>query len=158
MDAVDLDAALRLLAATLAGMAIGLNRDLRGKPTGIRTLGLVALGSAIVTIAMAHYAPFDNHPDASSRVLQGVVQGVLTGIGFLGAGVIMRNPQGFDVHGLTTAAAVWVTAVIGIVCGLGDWSLVVVGGALTLFLLVCGGPIERFLHRRLGATTPLRDE
>src|SRR6185437_6141881 len=92
------DIALRLVLAVVAGGALSLNRDLRGKPTGVRTLGLVAMGSAIAVMSVIHLSP-----DSASRVVQGIV----TGIGFLGAGVIIRNDSGKHIHGLTTAACVW---------------------------------------------------
>ena len=79
------DVALRLAAATLAGGAIGLDRDLRGKSTGVRTLGIVALGSALFVLVGGEAGR-----DADSRI----VQGIITGIGFLGAGLILRNPSG----------------------------------------------------------------
>lgn len=142
---------LRLFAATVAGVAIGLNRDLRGKPTGVRTLGLVALGSALVTVATLHAqvgsGRLSDDPDAASRIVQGLIQGILAGIGFIGAGVILRDQSSHKVHGLTTAAAVWVTAGIGIVCGLGDWVVVVIALPLVLAILLVGGWIERRFHR-----------
>jgi putative Mg2+ transporter-C (MgtC) family protein len=138
------DIALRMLAAIGVGMAIGLNRDIKGKPTGMRTLGLVSLGAAMVCIATIHYFPV-NEPDAGSRVLQGIIQGVLTGIGFIGAGVILRDHQKGEVEGLTTAACVWVTAALGIACALAAWSIVLLGAGLTLGLLVFGRPVERAL-------------
>ncbi len=100
------DIFLRLGAATLCGMVLGLNRDLHGKPTGIRTLGLVSLGVAIATVAVLRTGQAIADTAAYSRLLQGIVQGVLTGIGFLGGGVILRNPQQNMVRNLTTAATV----------------------------------------------------
>lgn len=141
------DITLRLLAAVAVGMAIGLNRDIKGKPTGMRTLGLVSLGAALVAIATTHHALIEAHPDAMSRVLQGIIQGVMTGIGFIGAGVILRNPKEGEVSGLTTAAAVWVTAALGIACALAQWSIVILGTALTLAILIFGRPLERVLEQ-----------
>jgi len=136
---------LRLGAATLAGGAIGLNRDLRGKPTGVRTLGIVGLGSALAVLTATNYPSVDaNDVSAISRT----VQGVITGIGFLGAGVIIRNDtDAVRVHGLTTAACIWLTAAIGLACGIGAWHLLAVGLTLTLLVLLLGGPIERAMHR-----------
>lgn len=145
----EVDAILRLVAAMAAGMAVGLNRDLRGKPTGVRTLGLVALGAALVSLAALRVEGVAGHPDATSRVVQGILQGVLTGIGFLGAGVLMRHPDRMRVHGLTTAASVWVTAGLGIACAIASWHLIVAGLVLTLFLLAVVRPIERAAERRL---------
>jgi putative Mg2+ transporter-C (MgtC) family protein len=131
------DAVIRLTAATVIGGAIGLDRELHGKPTGIRTLGIVGLGSALVVLASQHAGGAD--ANAGSRVIQGVI----TGIGFLGAGVILRNPGGKRVHGLTTAAAIWLTACIGVACGVGAWPLVVTSIVLVAVLLSIGKPLER---------------
>lgn len=140
-----LDILARLGAALLVGCTFGLNRELHDKPTGMRTLGLVALGSALAVMAVVQ----DPQADVGR-----VVQGVITGIGFLGAGVILRRADGGRVRGLTTAATIWVTASLGILCGLGAWRIVVVGSGLILLLLVVGGPLERWCHKILGS----RDE
>jgi putative Mg2+ transporter-C (MgtC) family protein len=137
---------LRLGAATLAGGAIGLNRDLHGKPIGLRTLGLVGLATAMVVLLSSQSADAVRISDATSRV----IQGILTGIGFLGAGVIMRAEHDFRIRGLTSAACTWLTACFGIMCGAGQWRVVAVGLALTFAILTMGGRIERRLHRALG--------
>jgi putative Mg2+ transporter-C (MgtC) family protein len=139
------EVALRLGGAAVAGVLVGLNRDLRSKPIGMRTLGLVALGAAIVTVASVQYANLNEHPDALSRVVQGVIQGIMAGISFIGAGVILRNRDAQMVTGLTTAATVWLTAGLGIACGLAAWRTVALGLALGLFLLAGVGWIERIL-------------
>jgi putative Mg2+ transporter-C (MgtC) family protein len=139
------DIILRLGGATLIGAAIGLNRDLHGKPIGVRTLGLVGLASAIAVLAVAPDATGDVNP--ASRV----IQGVLTGIGFLGAGVIVRRQVGKEVHGLTSAACAWTTACLGLVCGLAAWPIVAAGVVMVFVLLVFGGPFERLSHRQLAA-------
>jgi putative Mg2+ transporter-C (MgtC) family protein len=132
---------IRAGAAVLAGAALGLNRDLHGKPTGVRTLGLVGLGSALAVMAIS-----DSHDvSAVSRVMQGI----LTGIGFLGAGVIIRNDQGQQIHGLTTAACAWLTACIGVTCGAGEWRIVLVSLVFAFLLLTVGGRLEKLLHSRL---------
>src|SRR5690242_13675486 len=100
-----LEVLLRLLAALLCGAAIGLNREFHRKPAGFRTFALVSLGSAIVVLSMEQRGG----PDSISRV----VQGIMTGIGFLGAGVIFRREARNKVSGLTTAAAIWLTAGLG---------------------------------------------
>jgi putative Mg2+ transporter-C (MgtC) family protein len=136
------DIALRLGVATIASAVIGLNRDLHGKPIGLRTLGLVGLATATVVLLASPVAlEAGRLSDATSRI----IQGLLTGIGFLGAGVIVHNES--RVKGLTSADYVWFTACIGIVCGLGLWRLVIVALAIALVLLVFGGPFERTLHR-----------
>jgi putative Mg2+ transporter-C (MgtC) family protein len=143
----ELDIALRLAAAAVIGAAIGLNRDLRGKPTGVRTLGLVGLGAALVVLASTDFlvVPPTTDPNPVSRA----IQGVLTGIGFLGAGVIVRGGGGMKkVQGLTTAALIWLTACMGIVCGLGAWIPALVGFFMVFLLLLGGGSLERWMHRK----------
>jgi putative Mg2+ transporter-C (MgtC) family protein len=142
---------LRLAAATLIGAAVGLNRDLHGKPTGVRTLGLVCLGSALIVMASDGFAPtVAAHWDARSRTIQGLI----TGIGFLGGGVIVRgNAEEMRVRGFTTAACIWLTACIGVVCAIGAWIPVLVTLALVFLLLVFGGPLEKFFHRQRDASS-----
>lgn len=137
---------LRLGIATLAGAAIGLNRDLHGKPIGVRTLGLVSLATAMMVVLASQSGSPTQFTDASSRV----VQGILTGIGFLGAGVIVRAEHHFRIRGLTSAACTWLTACVGIVCGAGQWAIVAVGLFITFVLLLFGGHMERVIHRALG--------
>lgn len=132
--------ALRLTVAMVAGAALGLNRELHGKAMGIRTLGLVGLGSAVAVIAV--------DGDGVSRVMQGIV----TGIGFLGAGVIVRPPSGSRVRGLTTAACAWSTAALGMLCGVGAWPAVAIALPLMFILLVLGGPVEKWVHARWGSS------
>ncbi|HEV2603129.1 MAG TPA: MgtC/SapB family protein [Microvirga sp.] len=149
MDALDwvdrdlLEAAFRLLVAMLAGMAIGLNRDLHNKPVGMRTLGLVSLGSALVLLASTRFGQLEFEQDAVSRV----IQGILTGVGFIGAGVVLHDKTQMKIHGLTTAATVWVAAVLGVTAGMGAWLVTIIGSGLTLALLVFGGRLEARLER-----------
>lgn len=128
------DIALRLMVATLVGAALGLDRDMERKPIGARTLALVSLGAAALAIATINVPGLFENNDALSRVVQGLIQGIMAGIGFIGAGVIIRKPEADIVKGLTTAATVWVAAALGIACGLGQW--VVVGFATLLSLIV----------------------
>lgn len=137
---------LRLGVATLAGAAIGLNRDLHGKPIGLRTLSLVALATSMVVTLTDPGGTLTTFTDASSRV----VQGVLTGIGFLGAGVIVHTKATVRVRGLTSAALTWLTACIGILCGAGQWRIVGIAVAITFVILMLGGRLEKALHRALG--------
>jgi putative Mg2+ transporter-C (MgtC) family protein len=146
---------LRLGVATLAGGLIGLDRDLHGKPIGLKTLGLVGLATAMVVMLVLPADDLTRISDATSRV----IQGILTGIGFLGAGVIVRGERGLRVHGLTSAACVWLAACAGIACGAGHWRIVIVGLAIASLLLVAGHRIERRLHRTLGGRDePARDQ
>jgi putative Mg2+ transporter-C (MgtC) family protein len=113
----------------------------------VRTLGIVALASALVVmVADAPLGMSTPHPDAISRTIQGVV----TGIGFLGAGVIVRTGGFSSIHGLTTAASVWLTACLGMACGVASWRMVVVAVPLAFLVLILGGPIERAIHRLWG--------
>ena len=139
---------LRLGVATLAGGAIGLNRDLHGKPIGLKTLALVSLATSMLLV-MVHSNDTKVISDAGSRV----IQGILTGIGFLGAGVIVHAGRHFRVRGLTSAACTWLAACIGVVCGLGQWRLVTVALVITFAILTIGGRVERWLHNKLGGET-----
>jgi putative Mg2+ transporter-C (MgtC) family protein len=142
MDLSYLEVGLRLGAAAAAGATIGINRDLADKPIGMRTLGLVALGAAVVSVASIQVTGMADNPDAMSRVVQGIIQGVMAGISFIGAGVILRDAKARTVEGLTTAATVWVTAALGIACGLGRWNVVVIGVVIALVLLVAVAWVE----------------
>jgi putative Mg2+ transporter-C (MgtC) family protein len=135
MDAVEIG--LRLGIATAAGVLLGLNRDLHDKPTGVRTLGLVGLASALIVMAAGR----DNGD--IGRVMQGIV----TGIGFLGAGVIIRSERGKHIHNLTTAASVWLTACAGAASGAGEWMLVLIATPFALVILIVGGKFEKLIHR-----------
>jgi len=139
--------ALRLGSATLIGGLLGLNRELKGKPAGLRTNALVALASAMLILGAQKVAGGAD-PELAANVVSRAIQGIVTGIGFLGAGVILRDTSGSKVHGLTTAATIWLTAILGILCGAGLWPLAVIGLALTLVILVLGRPLEKYLHRR----------
>jgi putative Mg2+ transporter-C (MgtC) family protein len=131
-----LDIGLRLLAATLIGMALGLERILRGRPTGIRTLGLVSFAAALVTLSTLHAKGIVGSPDATSRVLQGVDQGVLVGIGFLGGGVILRDLAQHKVFNITTAAEVWAVAAMGLAAAVAPWAIVGLGVIILVLLVV----------------------
>lgn len=145
--AAEMEIFLRLGAATAIGAVVGLNRDLHGKPSGIRTLGLVGLGAALVVLASMD---FKTGSALDADPVSRAIQGILTGIGFLGAGVIVRDSLGKTVQGLTTAALIWLTACLGIVCGLGAWKVAFVSLFFILVLLSVGGVIERWLHRVWG--------
>jgi putative Mg2+ transporter-C (MgtC) family protein len=139
-----IDVAARLGSATLAGAVLGINRDLHHKPAGLRTHALVSLGSAMVVVTVASLTGGD--ATGVSRVIQGLV----TGVGFIGAGVILHHDAERRVVGLTTAASIWVAAALGSASGAGSWAVLGLGLVLTLAVLVLGGPIERAWERRLG--------
>ncbi len=147
--AADLIVIVRLLAAAVAGLALGFQREMNDKPIGMRTLGLISLGAAMVSIAALRYPGLGNDPNAASRVLQGIIQGLMVGVGFIGAGVIMRDESTKKVHGLTTATTVWIAAGLGIACGLADWIVVVTGLALALIILIVLKRFERHVADNL---------
>ena len=136
---------LRLGLAAAFGAVLGVNRDLHRKPAGLRVLALVALSSAVVTTTcLALLAETEQQiPDA---VFRGV-QGILSGIGFLGAGVILRGTKEGAVHGLATAASIWIAAVLGITCGLGIWKIAFAALTVALVILVLGLRIENCVLR-----------
>lgn len=133
----------RLGMALLAGIIIGLNRWLHHKSAGIRTHSLVALGAAVAMLLISHNESTD--AQAYSRVLQGV----LTGIGFLGAGVIIRESASRRVHGLTTAASIWACALLGAAFGAGAFTLAYTALAMIMLTLLIGGPLEALLGKIL---------
>lgn len=139
-----LEIGARLSLSVLVGVVIGLNRDLHGKPAGVRTHSLVSLGTALAVILVVPlHAEIGARHDALSRVIQGVV----TGIGFLGAGVIMRDTARKHVTGLTTAAAIWFAAILGLACGAGYYAPVIIALALGLLVVLVGGPFEHWFRR-----------
>jgi putative Mg2+ transporter-C (MgtC) family protein len=139
------EAVLRLVVATVLASAIGINRELRQKPAGLRTHALVGLGSALLTlVALALSGPGgEGDPTAPSRMMQGIV----AGIGFIGGGVILHRDDEKGVHGLSTAASIWVVAAAGMAIGGGMWRSAVAAVILALVVLVVGRPIDKALHR-----------
>ena len=134
------DIVLRLLLAAGLGAAIGVERELRQKPAGLRTNILIAVGSALLTMASIEIGR-GGTPDR-------IAAQVVTGIGFLGGGAILRS--GKAVRGMTTAATIWVNAAIGLAAGAGLFAMATVTAASTLFVLAFLPPIERYFERRAG--------
>lgn len=135
------DLAWRLLLAAGLGAAVGLEREYRQKPAGLRTNILIALGSALFTIlsiSMGH----------ESGTADRITAQIVTGIGFLGGGAILRS--GNTVHGMTTAATIWVNAAIGVAAGMGQYALATATAVLTLVVLGILPPIEAYFERRAG--------
>ena len=135
----------RLLAAILAGGLIGLERSFRGRPAGFRTHTLVCLASAVLMLVPGYewqWAQF-NATDSVRMDPTRMAQGIMTGIGFLGAGVIMK--EGLSVRGLTTAASIWMTAAIGILFGVGFYFPAITATLLTL----CTLSIFRWIEARI---------
>lgn len=136
--------ALRLFLALLAGIILGLNRWMHHKSAGIRTHSLVAIGSATAVMSIGHLGTTD------VQALSHVLQGLITGLGFLGAGVIIREHSSQKVHGLTTAASIWSSALIAAAFGAGELVLGAFSLCAILITLIIGGPLERLLARMTG--------
>jgi putative Mg2+ transporter-C (MgtC) family protein len=140
---------LRLLVAALCGVAVGLEREADGHEAGTRTHLLLAVGSALFGVlstgGFADYAGEENVSIDVSRIASYVP----AGIGFLGAGAILKTQH--RVRGLTTAASIWLTAGTGLAAGLGLWSAAIAGTAIALVALVSERPL-RALAMKLGAT------
>ena len=119
---------IRVIAATLLGATLGFQRERAGKPAGLRTHTLVSLGTAVVVLACSASGM---NMDGESRVIQGIV----TGIGFIGAGSILKVSEEKDIRGLTTAAGLWFTAAVGVACGLGTLGIAVIAAILALIIL-----------------------
>src|SRR5438445_9362217 len=133
---------LRIAAALLAGALIGFERTFHGRPAGFRTHALVCLASALLMLITVYQldwmtaVPFEAIRTDPTRM----AQGIMTGIGFLGAGVIFK--EGLTVRGLTTAASIWVTSAIGILVGIGFYLPAAIGTAATLAVLASFRVIE----------------
>jgi putative Mg2+ transporter-C (MgtC) family protein len=138
------DILLRLGLALLAGIVLGLNRWLHHKSAGIRTHSLVALGAALVMLLIGSF------PGADVQAASHVLQGLITGIGFLGAGVIIHQANSQSIHGLTTAASIWACAILGATFGSGFYVLGVCALSAMLLILIIGGPLEQLTKRLLG--------
>ena len=133
---------IRLLAATILGAVIGFQRERAGKPAGLRTHMLVTTGTAVFVLACSGVGMGQ---DALSRVIQGVV----TGIGFIGAGSILKLEGQRDIQGLTTAAGVWMTAAVGVAVGLGSLGVAILSTVFTLIILSLAKRFEpRIGHAR----------
>lgn len=117
---------MRLALATLLGAAIGVERSYRHKPAGLRTNVLIALGSALFSILSLEIGTAANTPDR-------IAAQIVTGVGFLGAGAILRT--GGSVQGLTTAATIWVNAAIGMAAGVGRYGVATAGAVIALIVL-----------------------
>jgi putative Mg2+ transporter-C (MgtC) family protein len=126
---------IRLTAAAILGAILGFQRERVGKPAGLRTHVLVTLGTCIFILACSGFG-------MSSDGLSRVIQGIVTGIGFIGAGSILKLNEERDVQGLTTAASVWVASAVGVAVGLGGLGLALLGTLLALLVLTFAGKFE----------------
>ena len=139
MPAIDL--ARRLLLAASLGAALGLEREYHQKPAGLRTNILIALGSALLTTLSSSIGGAGATPDR-------IAAQIVTGIGFLGGGAILRS--GTSVHGMTTAATIWVNAATGMAVGAGEFTTATMATVLTLIVLAVLAPLESYFERRAG--------
>jgi putative Mg2+ transporter-C (MgtC) family protein len=142
----DVELATRILTAALLGTLLGIERELRQKSAGLRTNILICIGSALFTLMSYELADvFGADPGR-------VAAQIVTGIGFLGAGAIMRTDSG--VQGLTTAATVWVNAAVGVAAGGGEYHLAFIATAVTLGVLLALQPVETLIARLSGGNDP----
>ncbi|HYK24960.1 MAG TPA: MgtC/SapB family protein [Steroidobacteraceae bacterium] len=131
--------AARLILALVIGALVGINRERIHKPAGLRTHMLVALGTSLVVVTAVEAR-------MSASDLSRVVQGLVTGLGFLGGGAILKLTAEREIHGLTTAASIWTTAAASIAAGLGEVATAALGVALGLVILGLLGGLERRLE------------
>jgi putative Mg2+ transporter-C (MgtC) family protein len=140
------EALLRMVVCAAVGAAIGIERQLHGRAAGLRTHILVCLGSGIVMLASNHFARIYAGLGGDSVVRLDparLAYGVMAGIGFLGAGVIMKH--GMSAHGLTTAASLWCTSAVGLAAGLGMYVVAGAGAAMMLFGLIALRGVDRLV-------------
>jgi putative Mg2+ transporter-C (MgtC) family protein len=147
---------LRIVGALLIGGLIGLERSFHGRPAGFRTHSLVCVASALLMLVTVYQNEWMTHVaiDAIRTDPTRMAQGIMTGIGFLGAGVIFK--EGLTVRGLTTAASIWVTASIGVLVGIGFWVPAILGTIATLAVLSLFRVIESRLPSEFYAHHHLR--
>lgn len=136
---------LRIFGALTIGALIGFERSFHGRPAGFRTHGLVCMSSALLMLVTVYQNQWMTEVarDAIRTDPTRMAQGIMTGIGFLGAGVIFK--EGLTVRGLTTAASIWMTASIGILVGIGFWFPAIIGTVATLMVLSAFRIIENAL-------------
>jgi len=141
---------IRMTAAMLLGSVIGLQRESKNKPAGLRTHILVTLGTTVFIVACNSFG-------MSSDGLSRVIQGIVTGIGFIGAGSILKLNQERDVKGLTTSASVWMAAAIGVAVGLGALGVALLATFVTLIVLMLAGKVEFQMEKRNDAENERND-
>ena len=144
---VQIDLSIRLLISALLGLAIGFEREIHGHPAGLRTHMLVALGSALFTVLSIR--GFLGEPGAAPVDPTRIAAQVVSGIGFLGAGAILKD--GIVIRGLTTAASLWATAAVGMAAGAGEY---VIGAVAAVVIIVSLWPINAIADRLHGTSLP----
>jgi putative Mg2+ transporter-C (MgtC) family protein len=137
---------IKLIAATVLGAVVGIQRERAGKPAGVRTHILVTLGTTVFVLTCSGVGM---SLDGLSRVIQGVV----TGIGFIGAGSILKLNEERDIQGLTTAAGVWMAAAIGVAVGLGSLGIALLSTLFTLIILALAGRYDVRAEKQEAAHT-----
>ncbi|MBI3316806.1 MAG: MgtC/SapB family protein [Candidatus Omnitrophica bacterium] len=135
----DFDITLRLIAATFLGGLIGFEREWQRKEAGVRTYAMVSLGSALIMVVSIEV--FEIYRAVATVDPSRIAAQVVSGIGFLGAGAIIRDPR--EIKGLTTAAGIWTVAGIGLACGLGQYKPAVLSTFLALVILILFSKIDR---------------
>jgi putative Mg2+ transporter-C (MgtC) family protein len=149
---------LNLLGALLLGLLVGYERSYHGRAAGMRTYGLVCMAAAALTIVSGYPGYwFGGHSIETAPVLGDptrIIQGIVTGVGFLGAGVIMK--EGFNISGLTTAASIWAVAVIGVVIGLGFYAAAILLSVIMALFMLWGSKLEQWLPSRPALAVTMR--
>ncbi|MEX2316288.1 MAG: MgtC/SapB family protein [Pirellulales bacterium] len=146
------DDAARIGVAALLGGALGLEREWKGHWAGLRTHMMVSIGCAIFVIAGLGIAGDEK------GVITRVIQGITAGIGFLGAGTILKLDQKQEIKGLTTASSIWLAAALGTAAGLAEYALAVAAACVSLFVLGVLGPLENLFERRQAKIRREREE
>jgi len=137
------DIILRLTIAAIFGALVGLERELRGVSAGLKTHALVCLGAALFTIVSIQFSILDERVDIAR-----IAAGVVTGIGFLGAGAIFFDKK--SIHGLTTAANIWAVAALGLIIGVGQYEIAFVAAVIIYIILIFGALLEKKLIKKSG--------
>ena len=139
---------LNLLGALLLGLVVGYERSYHGRAAGMRTYGLVCLASAALTVIVGYPEMwFGGHVQAPSNPdVTRVIQGIVTGVGFLGAGVIMK--EGFTISGLTTAASIWSASAIGVLVGVGFYAAAILLSIMSALVMMWVSRLEAWLPSR----------
>jgi putative Mg2+ transporter-C (MgtC) family protein len=142
----------RIGVAALLGGALGFEREWKGHWAGLRTHMMVSIGCAILVTSGLEVAK--GQPEAVTRVIQGIA----SGIGFLGAGTILKLDKKQEIKGLTTASSIWLAAALGTTAGLAQYALATAAAIISLFVLGVLGPAEKFFEKRQAENRKERDE
>lgn len=149
---------LNLVGALLLGVVVGYERAFRGRAAGMRTYGLVCMASAALTVVVGYPSYwYGGHVMSSSGDPTRVIQGIVTGIGFLGAGMIMKD--GFNISGLTTAASIWACSVIGVLVGIGFYAAAILLTIISAASMVLVSRLEEWLpsHPAIGVVLRFKE-